>query len=910
MATSPSDHVAQRHRLFHRCLTAAAARRRFLLRSITLGAMVLTPLTVVEGIQCTSPSYPAVYKAGSRQEVSWKLDSADLQAAKTRLSAYIYCMDRAGPNGGMWRQVDTLFDLKPVEFGPSVAFTVPPCGINYGGGDGAVRVVSWRYDDWGMGSQETQCRYQIMAAASEPNPPSPPTTVPPKPTPPKTTDKLEPPIPTVGPPVSTQIPNPPTVPPPPPQSTTQTTQPASMGGRTTSIVTPGYTPTNNGPGAVSPSDVPLPPLPPMPPMPDGPTGVGPQDDEQNRRAFIQSLVGGLSGVGVVVVIVALVLRQRRRRHRDSPSTASSRGDLNGPSDGLRAMKGRLRGKTDPNSRFHRMEDEDDEGDDHRGGASGSTGGDCHFNESEKMMAVANFNNSRGNKLSILTTAQDPEKSAMALKRQSGSVRIPVNLMDMEVDGSMQMPLTPTTTAYRVSLGPALPSLIKPPALAHVGSDVALSDAQKWSMLLTQGRRQSYTSSRDDYSFMQQGYLDDFAEQEDDSSIRHAAALRPGEMARRDSQMMQSLGSSGVGLEDSDLFLSGSGRGVGGRGSSGASIVSEDMDDVASVGTEDASSVVKRYWAAGTAARAERVEERRRELAREQLERRQGTRPAGGNGGAGPINSSSDSVATARPPPRPPRAVGVPSKSTAALNLTSETLIGSCPTVGVDAHSRTSTMLLREDWESTDSKMADQGSSRVGTLTTHWTTGTSSSRRRSSATTGASLSTGSRRASSMMSADHLHYRMMMHPLYPRQPRPSSGERPLQQRQRLGRSASISSSFTLSSFGSSGRNTRLYSYTHGAGAYHHHHLHPTDNPNGRPFLHPLEPLPPTAYYPSHYHHPEDPFQDSASAYAYTLDEDGTSSQAPTHLSIVSSSVDSSAVLATDPFKTFDSNNLIED
>ncbi|KAF9974605.1 hypothetical protein BGZ73_001974 [Actinomortierella ambigua] len=897
MVTTSPDHVARRLRL-PRCRPTAVARRHVLLHSIALGALFLTPLSVVQGLRCTSPSYPAVYESGTRQKVSWQLDSGDLQAAEAYISAFMYCMDRAGPNGGMWREVGTLFQLQPIEYGPTVSFTVPPCGTNYGGGDGAVRLVSYRYDEWGMGSVEDLCRYQILAAAVNPNPLE---TTPSKPKPIVTTDVLEPIQPTLAPPVSTRIPDVT----PDPVTTPIRTQTTSVVGSSSTLH---FSSTISGSG-VSPTNAPfppLPPLPPLPPMPEGPTGVGPNDEKESQQRFIQSLVGGLSGVCVVLVIVALVLRKRRRsRHPHAPSAASSRADLHGPSSG--GLRGRLRGKMDPNSRFHRMDDDDynddmreEEAGEHSGGASS----DRHFNEGEKMIAIANFNNSQ-NKLSMKPTPpEDLEKTVLELKRQSNSVRIPVNLMDMDVDGSMQTPLTPST--YRVSLGPGpvLPPL-QPPALAHVGSDVALNDSQKWSLLLT-GRRPSYTSSRDDYSFMQQGYLDDFAEQEDDASLRHLAALRPGEMARRDSQMMLSSLNSSVNQEDSDMFLSGISRGRGRRGSRVSSVQDSMTDDVESVDTEDASSVVRRYWAAASAARAERVEERRREWAREHLEKRlaaqatEDSRDTNNNG-------SSDSVATARPAPPPPVAVRVPSKPEASLNLTSETISDNCPTVGANALSRTSTMLLREDWESTESKMADRGS-RVGTLTTHWTADTSSSRRRSSATTGASLSTGSRGASSLISTDHVyHQRMMMHPLYPRQYRASLGERSLQQRQRLGRSASISSSFTLSSFGSSGGNTRLYSYTHGVG---YHHQHPDDNPNDRPFLHPLEPLPPMAYYPSHYHHPEDPFQDSASAYAYTLDEDGVSSQAATHLSIVSSSVDSSAVLATDPFKTFDSNNLIED
>ncbi|KAG0235034.1 hypothetical protein BGW41_000926 [Actinomortierella wolfii] len=885
-----------RHRLGRR----PSGQRRVLHSTAFAALLLLAPLSTlpsVDAIRCLYPSYPAVFDSGTRQKVTWQIEDNDIEGfVTTRVSAFIYCMDRAGPNGGMWRMVQTLFDMQPVSYGPTVGFTVPKCGTNYGGGDGTIRVVSWRFDNYGVATMEDQCRFQILDTAKlVPEPETTPVTSS-KPKPTTTTEKLPEPEPTLLPPVSTR--------------TTATTATSQSSSSTTSLpdsIASSLPSSISSPTGMGGEDGPLPPtftvasFPPLPPLPTMPPGYRPETDEESRRRFLQSLIGGLSGVAVVLVIVALVIRQRRRRRSGTSRGGASSMVEGGAGPGARDLRGimaRLHGKMDPNRRFQKMEDDDD-GDDFDYAKHG---------EKASVVAGATGPGSKGSKkkqktIPAPTAVAVQDKEAMAIKRQSSSVRIPVNLMDMDINddnwsrGSMQVPLTPTLYAGGVNGGP---SLIQPPAAAHISSDVALNDDLKWSLFMLAGRRRSYTSSRDDYSFMQQGYLDDFAEQEDDASIRHASVLRPGEMARRDSQMMQPIGSEVGGNRSS---LSPPGKDL--------SILEDPVSDGDGGNSESASPAARATQAEG---------QRRQEAVREDHETRQAAHRLGGeNGKDGQDDDYDGSNLIQCSSANTSATVTVATPVTASLDneehlkpsavlTTKQSNVDSRNDPTRAASPSSSSIQMREDWEDTESKIANRGS-RVGTLTT-FRTGASSLRRRSSATA-ESMSIGSRRASSLRSVDLYHHHQMlarMHPLYPRLDQipyhSNDSLSPSQQRQRLGRSASISSSFTLSSFASR-HDTRLYSYTPSQGSGEPEYLHPH---------YPDHFMQHSSYYPPHYHHPDDPFQDSASAYAYTLDEDGldrsSCSQAPTHLSLVSSSVDSSAVLATDPFKTFDSNNLIED
>lgn len=307
-----------------------------------------SPLFADAAVSCTYPNYLTEVKAGDTSVLSWQVSNGDINSYES-LTATLYCMDLNGPQGGMWRNIKTIFSNKGlVGTQGEVKFSVPNCGAL--ANNAAIRIVAL-----GRGSsiQNDACYFKMDTKAAVAPPPTSTTTQ--APVQPTTATTKDPPVATTDNPTGTLLP--PVTPgtastisgqPPTTATTLTTSSPSVIPTLVTTIsgtvVSIPYPPTKPYP--------PLPPLPPLPEMPPSPSGGGGGGGSGQTRTLLASIC---SAAALVIIVSLLVLRRRRSmRH-------GGRG-VNG-SHGLKLPHLKLlhnRSKSDQKEgHFHLMHDDDD-----------------------------------------------------------------------------------------------------------------------------------------------------------------------------------------------------------------------------------------------------------------------------------------------------------------------------------------------------------------------------------------------------------------------------------------------------------------------------------------------------------------------------------------------------------------------
>ncbi|KAG0286852.1 hypothetical protein BGZ96_009113 [Linnemannia gamsii] len=310
-------------------------------------------LLVAEAVvSCTYPNYLTEVKAGDTSLLSWQASSGDISTYES-LTATLYCMDLNGPQGGMWRNIKTIFSNRGLSIQGQVQFAVPNCGAL--ANNAAIRIVAVGQ---GSATQNDACYFKMDTKAAVIPPPTIITTTQAPPIQPTPGITKDPPVVTTKDPPGTLLPpatplpttNPSTISGQPP--TTPTTLPnASQTGLPTTVttisgtvVTIPYPPTKPYP--------PLPPLPPLPELPPSPSGGGSNGGSDQTRTLLVSIC---SAAALVIIVSLLVLRRRR-------SMRHGRRGING-NHGLKLPHLKLlRGgsKSDQKEgRFHLMDDDDD-----------------------------------------------------------------------------------------------------------------------------------------------------------------------------------------------------------------------------------------------------------------------------------------------------------------------------------------------------------------------------------------------------------------------------------------------------------------------------------------------------------------------------------------------------------------------
>lgn len=301
-------------------------------------------------VACTYPNYLTEVKAGDTSVLSWQVSNGDISSYES-ITATLYCMDLYGPQGGMWRNIKTIFSNKGlVSTQGEVKFSVPNCGAL--ANNAAIRIVAL-----GRGSaiQNDACYFKMDTKAAV-NPP-PTTTTTQAPVQPTMTTTQNPPVVTTNNPTGTVLP--PVTPPgttstisgqPPTTATTLTnSSPSVMPTMVTTIsgtvVSIPYPPTKPYP--------PLPPLPPLPEMPPSSSGGGGGGGGSSQT---KTLLASICSAAALVIIVSLLVLRRRRSKRHG-----GRG-MNG-SHGLKLPHLKLirnRSKSDQKEGlFHLMHDDGD-----------------------------------------------------------------------------------------------------------------------------------------------------------------------------------------------------------------------------------------------------------------------------------------------------------------------------------------------------------------------------------------------------------------------------------------------------------------------------------------------------------------------------------------------------------------------
>ncbi|KAF9139290.1 hypothetical protein BG015_002074 [Linnemannia schmuckeri] len=227
-----------------------------------------------------------------------------------RITATLYCMDLNGPQGGMWRNIKTIFSNKGlVSTQGQVQFSVPNCGAL--ANNAAIRIVALGQ---GSATQNDACYFKMDTKAAVVPPSTITTTTQPPVQPTTTTTKDPPPVVTTNNPTGTLLP--PVTPPgtittissqlPTTATTLTNSSPSAMPTIVTTIsgtvVSIPYPPTKPYP--------PLPPLPPLPEMPPSPSGGGGSGSGQTR-----TLLASICSAAALVIIVSLLVLRRRRSMR-------------------------------------------------------------------------------------------------------------------------------------------------------------------------------------------------------------------------------------------------------------------------------------------------------------------------------------------------------------------------------------------------------------------------------------------------------------------------------------------------------------------------------------------------------------------------------------------------------------------
>lgn len=260
-------------------------------------------------------------------------------------------MDLNGPQGGMWRNIKTIFSNKGlVSTQGEVKFSVPNCGAL--ANNAAIRIVALGH---GNSVQNDACYFKMDTKAAVAPPPTSTSTTTQAPVQP-TTATTNPPVVTTNNPTGTLLP--PVTPsstvstisgqPPTTATTLTASSPSAMPTIVTTIsgtvVSIPYPPTKPYP--------PLPPLPPLPEMPPSPSG----GDGSGGSGQTRTLLASICSAAALVIIVSLLVLRRRRSMRHG-----GRG-VNG-SHGLKLPHLKLlrnESKSDQKEgRFHLMHDDDD-----------------------------------------------------------------------------------------------------------------------------------------------------------------------------------------------------------------------------------------------------------------------------------------------------------------------------------------------------------------------------------------------------------------------------------------------------------------------------------------------------------------------------------------------------------------------
>ncbi|KAF8945217.1 hypothetical protein BGZ47_003086 [Haplosporangium gracile] len=260
-------------------------------------------------VSCTYPNYLTEVKAGDTSLLSWQVTNGDISSYDS-ITATLYCMDLNGPQGGMWRNIKTIFANKGlVSTQGQVQFSVPNCGAL--ANNAAIRIVALGQ---GSATQNDACYFKMDTKAVVASPSTITTATQPPVQPTTTTTKDPPPVVTTNNPTGTFLP--PVTPPgtattissqlPTTATTLTNSSPSVMPTIVTTIsgtiVSIPYPPTKPYP--------PLPPLPPLPEMPPSSSGGGGGGSGQTR-----TLLASICSAAALVIIVSLLVLRRRRSMR-------------------------------------------------------------------------------------------------------------------------------------------------------------------------------------------------------------------------------------------------------------------------------------------------------------------------------------------------------------------------------------------------------------------------------------------------------------------------------------------------------------------------------------------------------------------------------------------------------------------
>ncbi|KAF9923235.1 hypothetical protein FBU30_006683 [Linnemannia zychae] len=307
-----------------------------------------TQLFSEASISCIYPNYKTQVKPGETAVLTWQVSGSDMSMYNS-LSATLYCMDIDGPVGGIWRNIETLFQNKGlVGILNEVKFNVPDCGRL--ANDVAIRIVAYGQ---GSVSQNDACYFRMDPRIAEVPPPT--TTATTRQPPPTTISKN----PTI-PPVTTANPSSSSLPPssqlPPISTSISGSNPSatSTPSKPLSIFT---TVSGTVVGVPYPSNKPYPPLPPLPPLPEAPVSsdsVNGSNDSGSSRT--RTLLASICSAAALVIIVSLLVLRRRRNMRHSGRGINSGHGVKLPR--LKLLHNRSKGDQ-KEGRFHLMHDNDD-----------------------------------------------------------------------------------------------------------------------------------------------------------------------------------------------------------------------------------------------------------------------------------------------------------------------------------------------------------------------------------------------------------------------------------------------------------------------------------------------------------------------------------------------------------------------
>ncbi|KAF9186258.1 hypothetical protein BGZ51_002109 [Haplosporangium sp. Z 767] len=334
---------------------------RLLVTFLTLHSLSSSPFAptsnLVEAIECTYPNYNTKVSPGQKSLLTWTATGSDLVNYES-VSATMYCMDLSGPQGGMWRVVETIFQNRGLVLAQNqYQFSVPNCGSNVR--DAAVRIIARGKN---VVSQDHACQFTMNAAQVV----LPPTTVP--------TQTVNPPTQPSTPPAKTTTTSKGDV----PLSTTRTTATASTMPSVATSSTISASSTASVPSVgISPTDYPYPggggyyPLPPLPPLTDEESGILPPQPNSStggtqptKFKTIGTILGSICAFVVLIAATLLLVIRRRRTHRRGRSQNSD--GRGGMREKLKSKGRALKGANkngQKEGKFHLMGDDDDDDDD-------------------------------------------------------------------------------------------------------------------------------------------------------------------------------------------------------------------------------------------------------------------------------------------------------------------------------------------------------------------------------------------------------------------------------------------------------------------------------------------------------------------------------------------------------------------